>query len=153
MIVWSQPGNAVYLTGSFNNWQKKIRLQQSVEDFSTVVDMPPGEHQLKFIVDDVWKCSEDLPTVNDKDGNMVNVIKIDDEEGRSILDGLEDLTINAKAVQGINYIDYRAWISSNFLHLRYASNAKVGLECKSRVSSCITSTTAKGVAEFACNIG
>ena len=115
MIVWSHKGTAVYLTGSFNNWQKKIRLQESTEDFSTVVDMPPGEHQLKFIVDDEWKCSEDLPKVKDHDGNLVNVIKIDDEEGRSIIDGLQDLTINAKALKG--KIINRTWISANFIQL------------------------------------
>ena len=75
-----------------------------MEDFSAVIDMPPGEHQLKFIVDDVWKCSEDLPTIQDQDGNLVNVVKIDDEEGRSIKDGLEDLTINAKEVKGLHHL-------------------------------------------------
>jgi hypothetical protein len=28
MIVWSHPGKVVHLTGTFNNWQKKIRLQK-----------------------------------------------------------------------------------------------------------------------------
>lgn len=92
MIVWPHPGKVVHLTGSFNNWKKKIRLQKSSEDFSTIVDMPPGMHQFKFIVDDEWKCSEDLPVGSDSEGNLVNCLQVNDEDGHSIRDGLEGLT-------------------------------------------------------------
>ncbi|KAJ3310199.1 hypothetical protein HDV04_005216 [Boothiomyces sp. JEL0838] len=92
MIVWSHAGQVVHLTGSFNNWKRKIRLTKSTEDFTTIVDMPPGKHSLKFIVDDEWKCSEDLPVEEDQDGNLVNYISVNDEEGRSVEDGLQDIS-------------------------------------------------------------
>ncbi|KAJ3268735.1 hypothetical protein HDV01_002339 [Terramyces sp. JEL0728] len=91
MVVWSHTGQVVHLTGSFNNWKRKIRLSKSTEDFTTIVDMPPGKHSLKFIVDDEWKCSEDLPVEEDQDGNLVNYISVEDEEGRSVKDGLQDI--------------------------------------------------------------
>jgi hypothetical protein len=56
------------------------------------VDMPPGNHQLKFIVDDEWKCSEDFPIVSDQEGNLVNCIEVCDEDGKDVHDGLENIS-------------------------------------------------------------
>jgi hypothetical protein len=99
MVNWSQAGKVVHITGTFNDWQKKIRLRKrfhctntSVDDFSTIIDMPPGLHKVKFIVDDEWKCSEDLPFSYDQEGNLVNEIEVVDEDGKSMNDGLQDVT-------------------------------------------------------------
>jgi Glycogen recognition site of AMP-activated protein kinase len=54
--------------------------------------MPVGKHQFKFIVDDEWKCSEDLPVGNDPEGNLVNCLEVVDVEGGMVVDGLEDLS-------------------------------------------------------------
>jgi len=40
------------------------------------VPLSPGSHRLKFIVDDVYMCSEELPTATDNDGNLVNVLEV-----------------------------------------------------------------------------
>jgi Glycogen recognition site of AMP-activated protein kinase len=50
----------------------------SSQDFSAVLELPPGTHRLKFIVDDEWKCSNDLEAATDPDGNLVNYIEVDD---------------------------------------------------------------------------
>lgn len=42
--------------------------------------MPPGTHRLKFIVDDEWKCSADLDTATDPDGNLVNYVEVGEED-------------------------------------------------------------------------
>ena len=34
IIVWPHPGKVVHLTGTFNNWKKKIRLQKRYLIFS-----------------------------------------------------------------------------------------------------------------------
>jgi hypothetical protein len=39
---------------------------------------------LKFIVDDVWKCSKDLPVSKEEDGTSVNSIMVMDESGTAI---------------------------------------------------------------------
>jgi hypothetical protein len=51
-----------------------------VHDFSAVLELPPGTHRLKFIVDDEWKCSNDMETATDPDGNLVNYLQVMDEE-------------------------------------------------------------------------
>ncbi|TPX51195.1 hypothetical protein SeMB42_g01981 [Synchytrium endobioticum] len=91
MINWNGGGRTVYITGTFNNWKQKIRMFKSNADFTTVIDMPPGTHRLKFIVDDEWKCSEDLPVASDADGNLVNFLDVEDEDGRHQNDGLDSL--------------------------------------------------------------
>ncbi|OZJ05599.1 hypothetical protein BZG36_01484 [Bifiguratus adelaidae] len=80
IITWTQGGNNVYVTGTFNGWKQKIRLNKSTHDFTTILDLPPGTHRLKFIVDDEWKCSNELETATDPDGNLVNYIEVEDDE-------------------------------------------------------------------------
>ncbi|KAI8918883.1 hypothetical protein BC831DRAFT_482021 [Entophlyctis helioformis] len=92
MIGWPHGGRTVYLTGTFNNWRQKIRLSKSTDEFSTIVDMAAGTHRFKFIVDDEWKCSEDLPIASDPDGNLVNYLEVVDEEGDQQGDGLDGLS-------------------------------------------------------------
>ena len=93
IITWpaNPPCQTVYVTGSFNNWKQKIRLTKSNNDFTTVIDLLPGTHKLKFIVDDEWKCNSDLAVSNDDDGNLVNCIDVVDEIGSNLKDGFGDL--------------------------------------------------------------
>ncbi|KAJ3199865.1 galactose metabolism- protein [Entophlyctis luteolus] len=92
MVSWTGGGKTVHITGTFNNWKQKIRLTKSKTDFSTVIDMPAGEtHRFKFIVDDEWKCSEDLPIASDSEGNEVNYLDVMDEFGDEIHDGFDGL--------------------------------------------------------------
>ncbi|KAJ3073450.1 Protein kinase, AMP-activated, beta [Podochytrium sp. JEL0797] len=92
MVSWTGGGRVVHITGTFNNWKQKIRLTKSKSDFSTVIDMPAGDtHRFKFIVDDEWKCSEDLPIASDSEGNLVNYLEVLDEFGDQIHDGFDNL--------------------------------------------------------------
>ncbi|KAI9594070.1 hypothetical protein BDF19DRAFT_445821 [Syncephalis fuscata] len=80
IITWNGGGNVVYVTGTFNRWRRKIKMLKSSpsdEDFTTVLHLPVGTHQLKFIVDDEWRCSEDLATAPDINGNLVNYVSVD----------------------------------------------------------------------------
>lgn len=52
----------------------------STNDFSTVLNLPPGTHRIKFIVDDEWKCSTELSAATDAEGNLVNFLEVADEE-------------------------------------------------------------------------
>ncbi|CAG8503371.1 7555_t:CDS:2, partial [Cetraspora pellucida] len=84
IITWSQGGNNVYVTGTFNEWKRNVRLCKSSKDFTTILTLPPGTHKLKFIVDDEWKCSNELSTATDPDGNLVNYLEVFEEEGDSM---------------------------------------------------------------------
>ncbi len=64
---------------------QKILFLHSTNDFTTVINLPPGTHKLKFIVDDEWKCSNDLSTATDPDGNLVNYLEVyEDDDCNSI---------------------------------------------------------------------
>jgi len=75
---WSGGGDRVFVTGSFNNWQGKIMMhknEDNPQEFVLVIDIAPGLHQYKFIVDDDWRVNNDLPTVGggQEKSNVVDV--------------------------------------------------------------------------------
>ncbi len=129
------------MTGTFNNWTKKIRMnkrfsdffhefysQISHVDFSTVINLPPGKHKLKFVVDDEWKCSEDFPIQTDQGGNLVNYLEIADDSGDHQNDGLDGITRIAEGLirwthdhslfrHQVNNATQRLAVSRRFLHL------------------------------------
>jgi len=94
IITWNKGGQNVYLTGTFNNWSAKIPLNKSTNDFSTVLNLPIGTHRFKFIVDDVWKCSDDLPTASDIDGNLINYVEVTDDNKKDdlFMDNIDSIT-------------------------------------------------------------
>ena len=52
------------MTGSFNNWGGKFVMQRMDDnEFSLIIDLPPGTHAYKYVVDAEWKLDEDAPTV------------------------------------------------------------------------------------------
>ncbi|KAI8064496.1 immunoglobulin E-set [Gongronella butleri] len=75
-IVWAHGGDQVFLTGTFDNWQKSIEMQKQDDNtFAHELSSPAGVPvQYKFVVDGVWKCDDNLPTQTDADGNMNNWI-------------------------------------------------------------------------------
>ncbi|KAF9408924.1 hypothetical protein BGZ94_002147 [Podila epigama] len=97
IITWSQGGTNVYVTGTFNNWKQKVRLNKSTSDFSTILNLPPGTHRIKFIVDDEWKCSSELSAATDAEGNLVNFLEVADEE-QDELEGGQYTPINDSPV-------------------------------------------------------
>lgn len=75
---WSHGGERVFVTGGFNDWQGKImmhRNEDNPKEFVLVIDIPPGTHQYKFIVDDEWRLNRDSPIVkcDDIENNYVEV--------------------------------------------------------------------------------
>jgi len=63
-------------------------MVKSQKDFVALIDLPVGEHQYKFFVDDTWTHDSNLPTVKNEMGTKNNVIKIqqDDFDAFSALD-------------------------------------------------------------------
>ncbi|XP_048734134.1 5'-AMP-activated protein kinase subunit beta-2-like isoform X3 [Ostrea edulis] len=76
VFKWEGGGKDVFITGSFNNWQAKIPLVKSHGDFTTIVDLPEGEHQYKFFVDGQWVHKTEEPTVTNDKGTQNNVISV-----------------------------------------------------------------------------
>ncbi|KAJ1932470.1 hypothetical protein EC988_009445, partial [Linderina pennispora] len=78
LIRWTEPGSNVYVSGSFIDWQYKIKLHENDGMHGVVVDLPVGTHCMKFIVDGKWRCSSRFVIAPDDDGNLVNFFKVED---------------------------------------------------------------------------
>ncbi|KAJ5778950.1 Immunoglobulin E-set [Penicillium paradoxum] len=79
VIEWTAPATKVYVTGTFVNWEKKFRLHRSENNpsvMSTTLNLRPGTHHLKFIVDGEMRASDSLPTAVDFTNHLVNYIEI-----------------------------------------------------------------------------
>jgi 5'-AMP-activated protein kinase regulatory beta subunit len=75
---WEHGGTGVYITGSFNNWSRRIPMYRSGNDFLYIQTLGAGRHHFKFIVDDEWRFAPDQPTVTDATGNVNNVVDLSD---------------------------------------------------------------------------
>ncbi|CCF60017.1 hypothetical protein KAFR_0I02380 [Kazachstania africana CBS 2517] len=78
-ITWQQGGTKAYVTGSFTGWRKMIGLvpvpgQPGV--FYVKLQLPPGTHRFRFIVDNELRFSDYLPTATDQMGNFVNYLEV-----------------------------------------------------------------------------
>ncbi|KAJ2367991.1 hypothetical protein H4S02_010186 [Coemansia sp. RSA 2611] len=78
LVRWTEPGAAVYVSGSFVDWQYKVRLHEDAGMCGVVIDLPVGTHCLKFIVDGKWRCSSRFIVAPDDHGNLVNYFKVED---------------------------------------------------------------------------
>ena len=78
-ITWQQGGTKVYVTGSFTGWRKMIGLVPMANKpgvFHIKLQLPPGTHRFRFIVDNELRFSDYLPTATDQMGNFVNYLEI-----------------------------------------------------------------------------
>lgn len=78
VFKWEHGGKHVYITGTFNNWERQIPMHRSGNDFSYVHNLKKGKHAFKFIVDDEWRHAPDQPTIADIDGQINNFIDVSD---------------------------------------------------------------------------
>ncbi|KAJ5092343.1 hypothetical protein NUU61_007213 [Penicillium alfredii] len=83
-IEWTGPGQKVYVTGTFVNWEKKFRLHRSENGtvMSARLNLRPGTHHLKFIVDGEMRAADSLPTAVDFTNHLVNYIEISADDAR-----------------------------------------------------------------------
>uniref|UniRef100_A0A7S2WI24 Association with the SNF1 complex (ASC) domain-containing protein n=1 Tax=Rhizochromulina marina TaxID=1034831 RepID=A0A7S2WI24_9STRA len=75
---WDHGGRQVFITGTFNNWEKQIPMHRSGNDFTYIHNLKKGKHAYKFIVDDEWRFAPDQPTVADIEGRINNFIDVSD---------------------------------------------------------------------------
>ncbi|KAI8336831.1 immunoglobulin E-set [Chlamydoabsidia padenii] len=76
-VYWKHGGQDVYVTGTFDDWKKSVRMDKQT-DGNFVARLPPNDHTMwyKFVVDGIWKHDDDQPNEKDKDGNTNNVIHV-----------------------------------------------------------------------------
>lgn len=90
-----------YVAGTFSQWEK-IPMVKSMKDFVALVDLPVGEHQFKYYVDEAWTHDKTLPMVSNELGSQNNVITIQQEdfEAFAALD-MDSATTNTRHKRGV----------------------------------------------------
>ncbi|KAK1061711.1 galactose metabolism-related protein [Friedmanniomyces endolithicus] len=78
LITWRGDSDKVYVTGTFVNWERKIKLIPDKEHggYSAIVNLKPGTHHLKFMIRGDQTTCDDYPTTVDWAGNFVNYIEV-----------------------------------------------------------------------------
>jgi len=78
-LRWPHGGKTAYICGSFTQWQKMPMQWRQVGtggEWYKAVNLAPGSHQYKFIVDGQWRHDHTAPTVLDNLGNVNNCITV-----------------------------------------------------------------------------
>eukprot|EP00899_Mesostigma_viride_P006563 jgi/Mesvir1/15908/Mv08236-RA.1 len=75
-IEWRGGGQLVHLCGSFTRWRDAIAMEPEGNVYIAVVNLTPGYHQYKFIVDGEWRHDKDKPYMPDPAGNLNNWVLI-----------------------------------------------------------------------------
>lgn len=79
--IFKYAGDAkeAYVCGTFSNWDK-IPMVRTQKDFVAMVELPIGDHQYKYYVDNEWTSDKNLPTVDNDCGSKNNIISIQQED-------------------------------------------------------------------------
>jgi len=72
---WDKGGDNVYLRGTFNKWASNIPMVRSGNNFVQVLELPRGQHQFKYSVDDQWRFYGENTMVDDF-GNINNFLDL-----------------------------------------------------------------------------
>ncbi|AEO63264.1 carbohydrate-binding module family 48 protein [Thermothielavioides terrestris NRRL 8126] len=82
-LEWRHGGEKIYVTGTIFQWNRKTRLHP-VEGqpgvFRATVNVLPGTHHIRFLVDGQMQTSPDYPTTVDFGNNLVNYIEVNPDD-------------------------------------------------------------------------
>jgi hypothetical protein len=74
-LYWNEGGNEVFITGSFCEWNKRLKMNKNKNNiFEVELFIPKGKYEFKFIVDGSWRCSSNYKQIKDDRGNNNNFI-------------------------------------------------------------------------------
>ncbi len=74
-----EDAKSVYLAGDFNQWNPQARRMVRRPDgsFRARMQLPPGEHEYKFVVDGKWCCDPDCRKLRENAlGSTNSVVKL-----------------------------------------------------------------------------
>ncbi|KAJ4299164.1 Cruciform DNA binding protein [Kalmusia sp. IMI 367209] len=77
-FTWEHSAHEVFVTGSFDDWRKTVKLEKEDGIFKKTVELPKTKHQYKFVVDGSWVTNDSAPKEADDSGNFNNVLTPDD---------------------------------------------------------------------------
>ncbi|KAJ5723279.1 hypothetical protein N7488_001314 [Penicillium malachiteum] len=72
---WPYTANEVFVTGTFDDWGKTVKLDRVGDHFAKEVSLPIKEKiQYKFVVDGIWTTDKKVREENDGSDNINNVL-------------------------------------------------------------------------------
>ncbi|KAE8138090.1 hypothetical protein BDV38DRAFT_282389 [Aspergillus pseudotamarii] len=72
---WPHHANEVFVTGTFDDWGKTVRLDRKGDVFEKEVPLPATEKlHYKFVVDGIWTTDHSVPEEDDGNHNINNVL-------------------------------------------------------------------------------
>ncbi|KAE8364396.1 hypothetical protein BDV27DRAFT_128440 [Aspergillus caelatus] len=73
---WPHDADEVFVTGTFDDWGKTVRLDRKGDIFEKEVPLPATEEKLhyKFVVDGIWTTDHSVPEEDDGNHNINNVL-------------------------------------------------------------------------------
>ncbi|KAL8392436.1 hypothetical protein RB595_002579 [Gaeumannomyces hyphopodioides] len=77
---WPHAGEQVYVTGTFDDWTKSVKLDKVGDVFEKEVTLPDSGEKVyyKFVVDGVWTVNQAAAKENDPNGTENNFLTPDD---------------------------------------------------------------------------
>ena len=79
--VKADSGKAVFVAGSFNNWnpkESKLKEKAKTGVYSATFKLGKGRHEYKFIVDGIWCVDPECPEwVPNNHGSLNSVVTVD----------------------------------------------------------------------------
>ncbi|XP_040569209.1 5'-AMP-activated protein kinase subunit beta-2 [Lepeophtheirus salmonis] len=112
----------IYLCGSFDNWSNLIPMNQSHANFVTILELPQGNYQYKFKVDNTWVISSKDPVTDDGFGgqnNLINIKTSDNEVFEALDMDIKEKNIicsNEFGQEVPNYISGKDKLGSSQIH-------------------------------------
>jgi len=82
-LEWLDGGEKVYVTGTIFQWNRKTRLhpvEGQPNVFAATINILPGTHHIRFLVDGQMMTSRHLPTTVDFGNNLVNYIEVSPDD-------------------------------------------------------------------------
>ncbi|CAH8507011.1 unnamed protein product [Dicrocoelium dendriticum] len=73
---WNGGGTDIYISGTFNNWQKRIPMVKRESGVYVIIDCTPGKHEYKYFIDGAWYHDPTKPTVDNDLGTKNNVVHV-----------------------------------------------------------------------------
>ncbi|KAL5338656.1 hypothetical protein BJX70DRAFT_189948 [Aspergillus crustosus] len=83
---WPYKADEVFVTGTFDDWGKTIKLDQKGDVFEKHVHLPPTSEKVhfKFVVDGLWTTDKRFPEEDDGSSNVNNVLYPDQLQADSV---------------------------------------------------------------------
>ncbi|GAA28398.2 5'-AMP-activated protein kinase subunit beta-2 [Clonorchis sinensis] len=73
---WDGGGKDIYISGTFNNWEKRIPMVKRNSGVYVIIDCTPGTHEYKYFIDGAWYHDPTKPTVDNGLGTKNNVVHV-----------------------------------------------------------------------------